>query len=92
MPFQPARARARARSPCSLVALSALAAAAADRASLDCPLRQLQLDYAQQLQPTRAAVVFQELADALNGAQEAQNCSVAPKVTATRRQPGRALR
>ena len=37
------------------------------------------VDYAQQLQPTRPLSVFQQLADALNGAQEAQNCAVAPK-------------
>ncbi len=64
----------------SALLLSALASAAlADRASLDCPLRQLQLDFAQQIQPNRALSVFQALADALNGAQEAQNCSVAPR-------------
>jgi hypothetical protein len=50
----------------------------ADRATLDCPLRQIGVDYAQALQPFRAKYVFQELADALNGAQEAVNCSVAP--------------
>jgi hypothetical protein len=58
-----------------------LALAAADKISLDCPLRQLAVDFAQELQPKRPASVFQALADALNGAQEAQNCSVAPKAS-----------
>ncbi len=47
--------------------------------TLDCPLRQIAVDYAQKLQPSRPVSVFSELADALNGAQEAQGCSVAPK-------------
>jgi hypothetical protein len=53
--------------------------------SLDCPLRQIGLDYAQQLQPWRPLSAFQQVADALNGAQEAQNCSVAPTVTVASR-------
>ena len=36
------------------------------------------MDYAQKLQPWRPASAFQEVADALNGAVEAQNCKVAP--------------
>jgi hypothetical protein len=50
----------------------------ADQQSLDCPLRQVGLDYAMTLQPFRPLAAFQEVADALNGAIEAQNCSVAP--------------
>ena len=42
--------------------------ASADKASLDCPLRQIGLDYAASLQPFRPAVAFEEVADALNGA------------------------
>lgn len=57
---------------------AAVAAAAASQQTLDCPLRQLALNYAQQQQPFRPLAAFQEVADALNGAQEAQNCSVAP--------------
>ena len=53
--------------------------AAADKASLDCPLRQIGLDYAASLQPFRSAAAFEEVADALNGAIEAANCSVRPK-------------
>lgn len=52
---------------------------AASVASLDCPLRQIGLDYAHSLQPWRPAAAFQEVADALNGAIEAANCSVRPK-------------
>jgi len=63
----------------------------ADRASLDCPLRQIGLDYAQMVQPQwRPLAAFQELADALNGAAEAVDCHVKPsmranKSTSTRR-------
>lgn len=55
---------------------------AADKTSLDCPLRQIGLDYAVSLQPFRSAAAFHEIADALNGAIEAANCSVAPKLLA----------
>lgn len=48
----------------------------ADQKSFDCKMRQLAIDYARQLQPDRSKVQFQQLADALNGAQEAQNCNV----------------
>jgi hypothetical protein len=50
----------------------------ADLTSLDCPLRQIGLDYAASLQPFRSSASFQEIADALNGAVEAANCSVKP--------------
>lgn len=59
--------------------LVALSLAAADQTSLDCPLRQIGLDYAASLQPFRPAAAFDEIADALNGAIEAANCSVKPK-------------
>jgi hypothetical protein len=62
-----------------LVLLSLLVSASADVASLDCPLRQIGLDYAASLQPFRSSASFQEIADALNGAIEAANCSVKPK-------------
>lgn len=69
---------------CTLLAASSsllfmLDGAVADKASLDCPLRQIGLDYAATLQPFRPPAAFQEIADALNGAIEAANCSVAPK-------------
>jgi hypothetical protein len=63
----------------TIAALSLIASAVGTPATLDCPLRQIAVDYAQALQPGRPLSVFQELADALNGAQEAQGCSVAPK-------------
>jgi hypothetical protein len=62
-----------------LSAFLLLSAAYGSPTTLDCPLRQIAVDYAQKLQPARPISVFQELADALNGAQEAQGCSVAPK-------------
>lgn len=34
------------------------------------------MDYARNIQPFRSKMHFEELADALNGAEEAQNCSV----------------
>ena len=51
--------------------------------TLDCPLRQIAVDKAQALQPFRPNAAFQELADALNGAQEAQNCAVKPSATSS---------
>ena len=41
------------------------------------------IDKAQQIQPFRPLAVFNELADALNGAQEAQECNVAPTAAAS---------
>jgi hypothetical protein len=58
--------------------VASLVAVAANQQTLDCPLRQVGLDYAQKLQPWRSVASFQEVADALNGAVEAVNCSVAP--------------
>ena len=48
----------------------------ADRDSSDCMMRQLALDYARKIQPFRTKAQFQQVADALNGAEEAQNCNV----------------
>ena len=59
-----------------LCVLAILPAAWADQKSFDCKMRQLAIDYARQLQPDRSKMHFQQLADALNGAQEAQNCNV----------------
>ena len=47
-----------------------------DQKSFDCKMRQLGLDFANKIQPFRSKAHFQKIADALNGAQEAQNCSV----------------
>lgn len=56
----------------------------ADRASLDCPLRQVALDYAQRVQPAwRPLRAFEEFADALNGAPEAVDCHVKPNASAS---------
>lgn len=58
--------------------------ASADRASLDCPLRQIALDYAQAIQPKwRPLAALDEFADALNGAEEAVGCAVKPRPNAT---------
>ena len=47
-----------------------------DQKSFDCKMRRLALDFAHKIQPFRSKVHFQMIADALNGAPEAQNCSV----------------
>ena len=47
-----------------------------DRASFDCKMRQLGLDFAQKIQPFRSKAFFQDIADALNGDPNATNCSV----------------
>ena len=66
------------------VLLALAACAHADRSSLDCPLRQTAVDYAQSVQPAwRPLAAFQELADALNGAVEAQGCDVKPNASAS---------
>ena len=62
----------------ALLLLSAVALVRGDLTTLDCPVRQLGLDMAQKLQPWRPVAAFTEIADALNGAVEAQHCKVAP--------------
>ena len=63
--------------------LGLISAVHADPGSLDCPLRQIALDYAQTVQPAwRPLSAFQEFADALNGAQEAVDCHVKPTPSA----------
>lgn len=47
-----------------------------DQTTFDCKMRQLAMDYAHKIQPFRTQQQFQQLADALNGAEEAQNCHV----------------
>ena len=44
-------------------------------AEFDCPMRQLALEFAMEIQPFLAADKLQEIADALNGAEEAKNSS-----------------
>ncbi|ETO36597.1 hypothetical protein RFI_00465 [Reticulomyxa filosa] len=48
--------------------------------TFDCPMRQLALEFAVEIQPSLTMDQLQEIADALNGAQEAQNCSVSPEL------------
>lgn len=48
----------------------------ADQSTFDCKMRQLAMDYARKIQPWLTTAKLQELADALNGAKEAQNCNV----------------
>ena len=48
----------------------------ADQKSFDCKMRQLGMAFAQKIQPSLSKDKLQEMADALNGAQEAQNCNV----------------
>ncbi len=48
----------------------------ADQKSFDCRMRQLAMDYAHKIQPSLSGDHYQQIADALNGAQEAQNCNV----------------
>ena len=67
-----------------LASIAALALfAKADQDSLDCPLREIGLRYAESLQPFRPREAFEQIADALNGAIEARNCSVKPAARAS---------
>ena len=59
--------------------LSLLASSQADQKSFDCPMRGLALEYARKIQPNLSTQKLQEIADALNGAKEAQNCNVSVK-------------
>ena len=59
-----------------VVLVTILLSVSADLTSLDCPLRQIGLDYAASLQPFRSLASLQEIADALNGAVEAANCAL----------------
>ena len=44
--------------------------------SFDCPMRQLALEFAQEIQPFLTGDQLQEIADALNGSPEAQKCNI----------------
>ena len=73
-----------------VVALALLSAQGcrADQKSFDCKMRQLGMEFAQKIQPSLSKVKLQQIADALNGAQEAQNCNVSvPRVQES--EPGR---
>lgn len=48
----------------------------ADKSTFDCKMRELAMDYAHKIQPWLSDMKFKEVADALNGAQEAQNCNI----------------
>ena len=60
----------------TLLFFTAITGSLADQKSFDCKMRQLGMDYARKIQPFLSKTHLQEIADALNGAQEAQNCSV----------------
>jgi hypothetical protein len=53
-----------------LVASLALSAVAADRASFDCPMRALAIEFAASVNPNLSAAHLSDIADALNGAPE----------------------
>eukprot|EP01084_Bolivina_argentea_P180090 311129_1 len=44
--------------------------------TFDCPMRQLAIEYAQNIQPFLTQQQLQDIADALNGSPEAQNCNI----------------
>ena len=44
--------------------------------TFDCPMRELTLQFAHHIQPHLSMVQLQEIADALNGSPEAQNCNL----------------
>ena len=52
----------------------------ADKSTFDCKMRQLAMDYARKIQPWLSSDKYQEIADALNGAEEAQHCNVSSGV------------
>lgn len=64
------------------VVLTVLTPCSADMNSFDCKMRQMAVDFARKIQPWLPDTKYQELADALNGAQEAKNCNVSARVPA----------
>ena len=48
--------------------------------TFDCPMRQLALEFAQEIQPWLSYTQLQDIADALNGSPEAQMCQVTPAI------------
>ena len=46
----------------------------------DCPMRELLLEYALEIQPELSYNQLNEISDALNGSPESQNCSISPKL------------
>ena len=50
----------------------------ANMTTFDCPMRELALQFAQYIQPHLSMQQLQQIADALNGSPEAQNCNVQP--------------
>lgn len=59
----------------------------ADKSTFDCKMRQLAMDYAHKIQPWLSDTKYQEIADALNGAIEAQHCNVSLKFPKTSPRP-----
>ena len=51
----------------------------ANQSTFDCKMRQLAMDYAYTIQPWLSDIKYKEIADALNGAEEAMNCNVSVK-------------
>ncbi len=64
----------------TVITLALAAGCLADKQSFDCKMRQMAMDFARKIQPFRSQEHFREIADALNGAQEAQNCNVSAPV------------
>lgn len=71
-----------------LIVLLSASVTHADQKSFDCRMRQLAMDYARKIQPSLSSDHFKQMADALNGATEAQNCNVsAPRSAPVRSVP-----
>lgn len=60
----------------TVVVLLMVTGSLADKQSFDCKMRKMAMDFAHKIQPFRSEQYFKEIADALNGAKEAQNCNV----------------
>eukprot|EP01084_Bolivina_argentea_P309825 535953_1 len=51
-----------------------------DQNQFDCPMRQLALEFAQEIQPWLTNKQLKDIADALNGAEEANHCNVSSTI------------
>eukprot|EP01084_Bolivina_argentea_P309824 535952_1 len=60
------------------IAYNLLISVNANMTTFDCPMRSLALQFAQHIQPHLSMEQLQQIADALNGSPEAQNCNIKP--------------
>eukprot|EP01083_Nonionella_stella_P091597 256156_1 len=61
-----------------LMVICTLIVVQGNMSTFDCPMRELALQFAHHIQPHLSMQQLQEIADALNGSPESQNCDISP--------------